>query len=93
MKDLYKMRKEELIAECRKLRSENERLKDELNDLSDCYTEMENECADAVNLLNDENVIKDVDQFKFRLMVDNLLTPQLKSFIENYLKYYNERRG
>lgn len=90
---LYKLTKEELIATCKRLQSENNRLQDELNRLSDCYTEMENQCADAINTLNDTDTIKDVDWFKFRLEIDGLLTPQLKSFIETYLKYYNERRG
>ena len=87
------MRKEELIATCKRLQSENERLESELDNLSDCYTEMENQCADAINTLNDANTIKDMDWFKFKLEIEGLLTPQLESFIETYLKYYNERRG
>lgn len=89
---LYKLTKEELIARCKRLQSENERLQDELDNLSDCYTEMENESADIFNLLNSGNVIKDIDWFKFKMEVEGLLTPQLESFIETYLKYYNERR-
>lgn len=91
--NLYKLTKEQLIANCKRLQSENERLQSELNDLSDCYTEMENLCADAVNTLNDENVIKDVNWFMFKLEIEGLLTSELKSFIENYMKYYNEIRG
>jgi len=93
VKDLYKMKKEELIAKCKRLQSENERLTDELDRLSDCYTEMENESADLFNALNNDNVIKDVDWFKFKLEIEGLLTPQLESFIETYLKYHNEGRG
>ena len=91
MKELYKMKKEELIATCKRLQSENDRLQDELDRLSDCYTEMENQHADMVNALNDDNVINDLDDFMFRLEIDGLLTPQFKEFIEIYLKYYNER--
>ena len=91
MKDLYKMTKEELIATCKRLQSENERLQDELDNLSDSYTEMENQLADAIDASDDS--INDIDHFKFRLEIEGLLTPQLKSFIETYLKYYNERRG
>lgn len=87
------MTKEELIAKCRKLSSENEKLQDELNRLSDCYVEMENQCADAINTLNNANTIKDINWFKFRLELDGLLTPQLEEFIEYYLKYHNEIRG
>lgn len=87
------MTKEELIAKCRKLSSENEKLQDELNRLSDCYVEMKNQCADAINTLNNANTIKDIHWFIWKLQIDGLLTPQLKEFIEYYLKYHNERRG
>ena len=87
MKDLYKMKKEELIATCRKLQSENDRLEDELDRLSDCYTEMENKYADEV--YSSDLAIKDVNHFKHRLLLDGLLTPEIESFIEYYLKYYN----
>jgi predicted nuclease with TOPRIM domain len=87
------MTKEELVAECRKLQAENERLQDELDRLSDCYTEMENQLADQINSLDALDIIKDVDYFKHRMELDGLLTPQLESFIEDYLKYYNVVKG
>ena len=90
MKELYKMTKEELIARCRRLQSENERLKDELNDLSDYYVEMENELADRINSLDEMNSIVNVNYFIWRLQIDGVMTSQLESFIENYLKFYNE---
>lgn len=90
---LYKMTKEELITKCKRLESENNRLQDELERLSDCYTEMENKYVDAVNTLDDDIVIKDVMVFKYRLQIEGLLTPQMESFIENYMKWYNETRG
>lgn len=90
---LYKMTKEELIAKCKRLESENNRLQDELEKLSDCYTEMENKYVDAVNTLDDDIVIKDVMVFKYRLQIEGLLTPQMESFVENYMKWYNETRG
>ena len=93
MKELYRMTKEELIARCRNLQSENERLQDELDRLSDCYTEMENDLADKINTLDAVDTIKDMDWFKYRLELDGLLTPQLESFIEDYLKYYNAVKG
>ena len=46
MKDLYKMTKEELIIKCRRLQSENRKLQNELDDLSDSYFELENALAD-----------------------------------------------
>jgi hypothetical protein len=93
MNNFYKVSKEELIALCRKLQSENEKLQDELDRLSDCYTEMENQLADEINTLYTVGTIKDVDYFKYRLQLDGLLTPQLESFIEDYLKYYNVVKG
>ena len=91
--NLYKLTKEELIARCKRLQSENDRLQDELNNLSDCYTEMENQHADAINVLNNTHAIKDVDYFKFKLELEDLMTPQLESFINDYLRHYNETRG
>ena len=93
MNGFYRMTKEELIARCRNLKSEVENLKDELDRLSDCYTEMENDLADKINTLDATDIIKDVDHFKYRLELDGLLTPQLESFIEDYLKYYNVVKG
>ena len=93
MKDLYKMTKEELIARCKRLQSENENLQDELDKLSDCYTELENDLADRINFLDAIDTIKNVDWFKYRLQLDGLLTPELESFIEHYLKFYNKLGG
>ena len=93
MKELCRMTKEQLIARCRNLQSENERLQDELDRLSDCYTEMENDLADKINTLDAVDSIRDMEYFKYRLQLDGLLTPQLESFIEDYLKYYNVVKG
>ena len=87
------MTKAELIARCEGLQSENDRLQDELDSLSDCYTEMENQCADAVNTLDCAKGIKNINRFKWMLQLEGLLTPKLDSFIEDYLKWYNKERG
>ena len=89
MKNLYKMTKEELVLNCKRLQSENENLQDELDRLSDSYVEMENNLANEINYLNNLNTIKDVDWFKCRLLLYDLLTPQLEVFIEDHLKFYN----
>ena len=44
----YKMTKEELIAECRRLQRENEILKCELDNLSECYSDLESQLIDEV---------------------------------------------
>ena len=89
--NFYGMKKEELIAWCRKLQSENEKLQDELDRLSDCYTDMESQLADLINTFDLMDVIKDVDYFKWKLQLDGLLTSQLESFIDYYLRFYNEK--
>ena len=90
--NLYKLTKDELVARCERLQSENERLQDEINNLNDYYVEMENQYADVINTLDSMDCIKDVDWFKFKMEIYGLMTPQLEDFIETYLKYYNERR-
>lgn len=91
MSNLYKMTKEELILQCKRLQSENETLQDELDRLSDCYAELENQLADEINYMDSMNVINDLGNFKFKLKIYDLLTPELESFIEDYLKYFNEK--
>ena len=93
MNNFYKMTKEQLVATCRKLYSENETLKDELDRLSDCYTEMENKLVDATHVVEQEAAINDVEHFKYRLRLDGLLTPELEEFIEYYMRYHNDERG
>ena len=39
--NLYKMTKEELVALCKRLQKENDTLCKELDNLSNCYTELE----------------------------------------------------
>ena len=92
MNNFYGMTKEELIAKCRKLQSENKFFRDELDHLNDCYYQLENSYADAINV-EDQPDIVNLEYFKYRLEIDGLLTPQLESFIEDYLKYYNVVKG
>ena len=91
MKDLRKMKKEELVVKCQRLQSENERLQDELDRLSDFYTELENQYADVIDAYDDTDAIKDVHYFKLRLEIEGLLTPELENFIDYYVKYHNEK--
>ena len=93
MSSFYGMTKEELIATCRKLQSENETLQDELDRLSDCYVELENQLAETTNILDSADTIKDIGWFKWKLQLDNLLTPELEKFIEDYMKFNNIVRG
>ena len=52
------------------------------------YDELE-EINDKLETENDEYGIKDLDDFIFKLKVDNLYTPELEEFIKYYLRFYN----
>ena len=49
MENLYKLTKEQLIVECKRLQRENEILKCELDDLSECYSDLEDQLLHAIN--------------------------------------------
>lgn len=93
MSGLEKLKKSELIEMCQEISLEKEALMDELDRLNDCYSEMESELADRINSLDVINGIKDVDWFKYQLMLHCLLTPELESFIDDYLKFNNVLKG
>lgn len=83
------MKKAELEAENKELKEKVENLEDEITGLEEAYTEMENKLYEYAN--NPEALgIKDIDNFRFRLKVENLYTEELENFIEYYLKYHNE---
>lgn len=42
------------------------------------------------NLDANFNGIADIEDFKYRLRLDNLLTPELEDFIEYYMRYRNK---
>ena len=53
-------------------------------------TELENDLAETQEELeNNQNGIKDIEEFITRLKVDNLYTEELENFIKYYLKCYN----
>lgn len=83
--------KQELIEENKKLKENFENLEFEVNNLNDLYSEMENKYAEVQNKTNSDSTIYDVECFKFKLALDNLLTPELEDFIKEYLRFYNER--
>ena len=55
------------------------------------YRERANQYADLINNMNSGNVINDVDYFIFKMRIYNLLTPEIESFIEDSMKYFNEK--
>lgn len=84
------MTKMQLIEENERLRDENENLKSNYENLSDSYCEMENKCADLRNKFDSNCTITNVETFQWRLDMDGLLTPELKDFIQYYIRYYND---
>lgn len=85
------MTKAELEQENSRLKERLEDLESELNSMDDDYYEMESQLNDAIYSLEGLNAIWDVDDFKHRLMADNLLTLELEDFIVNYIKFGNKR--
>lgn len=69
--------KQELIEENKKLKENFENLEFEFNNLNDLYSEIENKYAEVQNKTNSDSTIYDVEYFKFKLTLDNLLTPEL----------------
>ena len=86
---LQKLKKAELIEMCKKLLEEKEELEKQIDDLNGFYVEMENELAERINALDRNDYIKDMRWFRWQLQAENLLTPELANFIEDYLKNNN----
>lgn len=90
------MKKAELEAENKELKEKVETLEDEITGLEEAYSEMEEAYSEMENKLyeyanNPEALgIKNINNFRFRLKVENLYTEELENFIEYYLKYHNE---
>lgn len=83
------MTKAELEKDRDEWKQQAESLQEDLDSLNEAYSEMENKLYEYAN--NTESLgIKDIDNFRFRLKVENLYTEELENFIEYYLKYHNE---
>lgn len=76
-------------------------LEQELDDLNDYVADMESDIADLRDDLdnaedelkqykNCNEPIKDSEKFIERLKLDNLYSSELESFIERYLRFYND---
>lgn len=89
MADLQKLKKADLIERCKRLQEEKEELQFQMDNLNSLYAEMENELADKINALDRNDYIKDVRWFGWQLQAENLLTPELADFIEDYLQNNN----
>ena len=89
------MTKEQLKEQLEDLQNKVEILENDVdywqeyaNDIAIQKEELEETLKYMVEKTN--NVISDVNNFKFKLKINNLLTDELEKFIENYIKYENE---
>ena len=86
------MTKAELQKDRDEWKEEAESLQDDLDSLNEAYSELE-----AINykLSNkmDTNSIYDLEDFIFRLKIDNLYSNELGKFIEDYKRFYNKKDG
>ena len=86
------MTKAELQKDRDEWKQQAESLQDDLDSLNEAYSELE-----AINykLSNkmDTNSIYDLEDFIFRLKIDNLYSNELEKFIEDYKRFYNKKEG
>lgn len=66
-----------------------EKIHDIINDVSLIDFLVNNLLDEAEKLPDDKLAIKDIKNFKWRLELEHLLTPQLENFIDEYMKFYN----
>lgn len=69
-----------------------EKIENKTEDIRYCLGVIEDRLEEIDKLadIDDSRVIKDVDNFLWRLSIDNYeLSEKIKPFIEEYLKFYN----
>ena len=90
--DLKSKTKEQLISMLEEREEKIEQLEQDVDywqhEYNDIYSEKEQLEADTKDIQID-NCINNLDNFIWKLKVDNLYTPELERFIEQYMKYYN----
>lgn len=68
-----------------KIENKTEDIRDMLNSINDTLEEI-----DKLADVDDSKIIKNIDNFLWRLSIDNYeLSEKIKPFIEEYLKFYN----
>ena len=84
------MKKAELQKDRDEWKQQAESLQDDLDSLNKAYSELEEINYKLSNNM-DINGIYNLDDFIFRLKVDDLYTDELGKFIEDYMRFYNEK--
>ena len=86
------MTKAELQKDRDEWKQQAESLQDDLDSLNEAYSELEEINYKLSNNI-DINSIYNLEDFIFRLKVDDLYTDELGKFIEDYMRFYNEKEG
>lgn len=65
------------------------KLEDNIQQIRDNLEEITN-VLDELDDVDDSNIIKNLDNFIFKLKIENLYTEELETFIDNYMKFHND---
>ena len=84
------MTKAELQKDRDEWKQQAESLQDDLDSLNEAYSELEEINYKLTNNM-DINSIYNLDDFIFRLKIENLYSSELEKFIEDYKRFYNKK--
>ena len=84
------MTKAELQKDRDEWKQQAESLQDDLDLLNEAYSELEEINYKLSNNM-DINSIYNLDDFIFRLKIENLYSSELEKFIEDYKRFYNKK--
>lgn len=91
--NLSTKKKDELIKLIKEQEDKIHELEQDVDYWQDEYDDMEKEKDKLEEQLDDQigdEGIKSLENFIWKLKLDNLYTPELEKFIENYMKFYNK---
>lgn len=78
---------EELEGDLKEAQLENDKLSDENDELSEENEKLENQLDEQIG----NEGIKSLENFIWKLKLDNLYTPELETFINDYyMRYHND---
>jgi len=86
------MTRQELEERIEELKEEKEQLENDVDYWKSEYEDLEEQLEDANNQIEDleiSNGIKDINNFIWRLKLDNLYSNKIENFINEYLRFYN----
>lgn len=83
------MTKVELERDRDEWKQQAESLQEDLDNLNDYVTELENENYELSNNISNMG-IKDFEAFKNRLFSDGIMTYELEVWLDDYMRWYNK---